>query len=943
MEKFLSKVAKHILAKHGNNLAGTTILLPNHRSCVYLKQALRENSEETIWSPEIATLRDWIHDKSKLALIESLEQVMELYSVYQEKGGEETLDEFIPMAQTMLADFNEVDLQLADAKPFFNYLEQLQSMKVYTPGEELSEYSIQYKNFWKMFRELYFGLQDRLTKKGKGYEGMLYRDVATNIETILSNSEWSGIVAGFSSLTKSEEKIIKTLRTFYSAEIIWDTDQYYVDDEYQEAGTYFRKYKNEWRVNNNAWQNNLIATGNKNINIIGVAKSVGQTKVVADILANKLQTDSTTEKETVVVVPDETILRPLLSAIPGNVSAINVSMGFPLKDSLISVLLKALFSLHDNIERFHSKKKSSLRFYYNDVFDLLHHPYTDYLIPDKKTVSSFIERVRHRNRVVIGYKELSEIFKQTEFEKLFWYTDDVTEYLNKLLTLIDALRFHFLTLTQNKEKDLSVDIELLFHFNSVLKNLQNVISENQHEINVTPLRKLLSEIIRPLRVPFEGEPVQGLQMMGIMETQCLDFKNVVIVSMNEGIFPTAKKQNSYIPYEMRKEFLSTHREKDAVAAYLFYRLLQRAENVFLIYNTESDELGGGEKSRFVMQLQHELQRANKNAVIKDLVYSVDPPPAVPEDAISIIKDEVLMKKLVDNLSDYGISPSAINTYINCSLQYYLRYVAGLREKDDVEESIEAATLGSAVHYVLENLYKESIGKNLSPTFIENILKDKPKTDNLLRQAFAERFDHENLSQGKNYLLYRVCLKLIDEFLKQEKNNLKLLEDSGSSLKLIMLEKEMLQPLQIGTHEIKIRGKVDRVEESNNIISIADYKTGTPTGSTIKSDDIKLFATDPKYAKGMQLLTYAWLYWRSNNAPDIMIRSGIYWLRQITQGFDALQLDGSDIITRDILLQFEDVLKNVLGELLNPEVPFSKTNEIERCAHCEFAEICRRSK
>ena len=943
MEKFLTKVAKHILSKHGNNLSGVTVLMPNHRSCVYLTQALKGNASNTIWSPEIITLKDWIFNRSALTPIEPLEQMLMLYDIYKVKEGEETFEEFISTARVMLADFDEVDMQLAEARPFFSFLEKLQSLKVYEPGEEPTEYTIRYRKFWKMFRELYFELKEQLIAQKKGYAGLIYRDVAEKMKTFWSDDITDGVyyLVGFSTLNKSEEAVVNAIKEKANLEVIFDTDSYYIADEYQEAGNFFRQQQGKLKSDNKLWQTNLISTKEQNINIVGVAKNIGQTKVVADILANKLKLNADTEKETAVIVLDEKLLNPLLAAIPENISALNISMGYPLKESSIAGLLRSLFSLQENVERFKSKRKNQLRFYYKDIFDLFHHPYAAYLVPDKQAVSDFLEDIRHYNRMVISEEELKKKFRDTEVGKLFWYTDDKTEFLNKLLELIEALRNPFLKLTESGEKDLSVDLELLFHVNKSLTNLRTTLSYNTSELNVQSLRKLLIEELRNVRIPFDGEPVRGLQMMGMIETQCLDFKNVIIVSMNEGIFPSGKSQHSYIPFEMRREFLTTHKEKDAYSAYLFYRLLQRTENVYLLYNTESDELGGGEKSRFILQLQHELKEVNPKAVIKDLVYSVDPPPPLPEDDIRITKEPALMQKFVKENGEYGISPSAINTYINCSLQYYFRYIAKLREQDDIEESIEAATLGTAVHFVLENVYGGILEKPVTEEFLDDVIKDKARISGLLQQSFSERFDGDSLKHGKNYLLYRVCLKLLDQFFKHEKANLITTDGINSEMKILMLEKSMQSTILVGEYEIKVKGKVDRVEERDGIISVADYKTGTPLGSSIKSDDVNLFSTDPKYAKAMQLLTYAWLYWRSNGSPDINLRSGIYWLRDMKKGFDSLKMDNSDRITKDILLQFEDVLRNVLAELLNPEIPFTKTAEVERCAHCEFVKICRR--
>ncbi len=938
MEKFLSKVARHLLQQHGNNLSGVTVLFPNRRSCTYFAEALKNAAGNTVWAPEINTLEDWLLAKSDLTLLEPLEQAFELYEVYRDGIGEDTADEFLPMAEVMLADFNEVDMQLANAKNFFNDLEKLQSLKVYEPGtDELSEYSLKYQKFWTDFRHLYSGIRKQLLAKQKGYLGMIYRELIERLPELPVGEDKLYFV-GFASVNKCEERLMEYLVTEGRAEVIWDCDQYYTTDAFQEAGSFFRKYYKKFRVEEK-WVSDHLLKDKKEVHMIGVAKNIGQTRVVADILS-KLQLTPEEEKETAVVVLDQKLLQPLIGAIPESISALNVSMGLSLNHTPIAELIKIIFNLQDNIERFRQRGGSETRYYHRDVSDLLRHPYAAYLVPDTRAVNSFIERMKYYNRVVVREKELKEPFAGTQYEKLFWYTDDVKVLLARLLELIEALRVGF---AADTEKDRSFDVEWLYQAYMVINNLNKVVHDSGRELSTASLRKVLLEHFRTRTVPFEGEPVKGLQLLGILETRAVDFKNVIVLSMNDGIFPTSKIQATYIPYEMRKAYLTTHHDKDALAAYTFYRLLQRAEKVHLLYNTESDELGGGEKSRFMLQLQHELNEKNPNAVVKEYVYSVDPPAAMAEEDIVVVKDEMVMQKLWAN-AEYGISPSAINTYINCTLQYYMRYVAGLREQEDIEESMEASTLGSAVHFVLETLYGEVTGRDLTLADVERWTADKGRIDALLKEFFKDRFDDETLRHGRNYLLYRVCKKLVQEFLKQEKRNLQLLDDTGGSMQVLMLEANMKQPLLINGRPVHIAGKVDRIERVGGVIHVADYKTGSATGSKINTEEMEGLTADPKFAKAMQLLNYAWLYWKSlppESAKALQVRSGIYWLRDSAKGFDTLKLGSDDVLTEQALQQFEQTLEKLMTELFDESTAFRKTTFIERCANCEFARICRR--
>lgn len=937
-EKFLTSVARYVLEKQPEG-GHAVVLFPTRRACIYFRDELKKLDEEGKLKAAVLTLEEWLLSKSHLKLIEPLEQLLMLYDLYREKGGEETADEFFSMGEVMVSDFNEVDLQLANAKSFFNYLEQLQSMKVYVPGEdELSDYSVSYRKFWSTFRELYFALREKLLANDKAYLGMVYRSIAENTDN-LNPLPKHIYVAGFSGLNKCEEKIISHL-TLEGAEVLWDYDSYYVKDNFQEAGVAFRKYQKQFRVNEERWLSVNLLNSQKQVNIIGVAKNVGQTRVAADIIANRLKLTPEQERETAVIVLDNKLLNPLISAVSPYVSAMNVSMGLPLNYTPFAELLKTIFSLQENAERF--SRSANLRFYHRDVFDMLQHAYSTYLFPDKQAIADFIGRMKRFNRMVISQKELEQSFGQQVVQLLFWNAATVEEYLQYLTGLLKFFEESFTAHTANTGEDLTEDLEWLSYFKEITERINAAVYGGE-QITIAALRKLLINHIRSQTVPFEGEPVRGLQLMGILESRNIDFKNVIVLSMNEGIFPSSKTQNTYVPYEMRKEFLSTHKDRDANAAYLFYRLMQRAENVYLLYNTEPDELGGGEKSRFILQMQHEWKEKNNNVTITEYVYSVDPPASLADDVIAIEKTPELLQPIVANLADYGISPSAINTFINCSLQYYFKYVARLREQDDIEESMEASTLGSAVHHVLENIYADVKGKTLTLPFIEEASKNKKRIDELLRDFFKDRFDDESLRRGKNYLLYRVCAKLVEEFFKQEKKNLQVLDDSGMEMLIDMLENEMAQTVDVNGVALKIKGKVDRVERVGDVIHVADYKTGSAVGSKIESEDVLALASDPKFAKAMQLLCYAWLYWRSNaGETDLQIRSGIYWLRDSAKGFDTLKIGSSDALGKELLLQFEETLRKVLGDLINPAVPFSKTEHVERCINCEFVRICRRN-
>src|ERR1043165_37084 len=391
MKKFLERTVEKIIQKHGGNMSDVLVLMPNQRSCTYFRNELKKQAAKAVFAPEIVTLHDWMLEQSELVEVDSIELVSELYTCHQEIGGSLTLDDFIGTANVLLADFNELDLQMVDSRLFFKNLEMLQSIKTYVPGEEPTEYAIQYRRFWEDFGKLYQLLRKKLLANNKGYAGLILRQVAEKFKSFPAEKGLGGAVflIGFSSLNKTDETVIDHLLATTNAEVIWDADNYYVRDEMKEAGLFFRKYRSRFRVGEKNFTDGINTTS-KNIQIIGAAKNVGQVKVVADILQNQLKLDEATALDTVVVVPDERLLSPLIANLPQNVASLNITMGLNIAGSNPSTFLDILFRLYNNLQKYKSKNRGP-RFYYKDIFDLLQHNYSRLLFENLET-QDFIER-----------------------------------------------------------------------------------------------------------------------------------------------------------------------------------------------------------------------------------------------------------------------------------------------------------------------------------------------------------------------------------------------------------------------------------------------------------------------------------------------------------------------------------------------------------------------
>lgn len=937
MKKFLARVAESIKAKHGNNLSNVLVLFPNQRSCTYFVNQLKQQAERVVLAPEVSTLQNWMLAQSNLQATERIELLAELYSCYQQIGGDLSFDEFIGTAQVLLNDFEEIDLQMANAKSFFKNLELMQSMKTFQPGETPTEYHLRYRKFWEDFGKLYYSFRTQLFEKQRAYPGMALRDVAENAKQINISADAIYLV-GFGLLNKCDEAMFLHLIKNHQAEVLWDVDKYYVNNTINEAGKYFRDHSSKYKQVNEHFTNH-ISTEQKQIKIIGAAKNIGQVKVAANILQNELNLTEEPALDTVIVLPDEKLLSPLIANLPVNIPAVNITMGVSILGTSAAGFFNILFKMYLHAQKYTSGHHR-LRFYYKDIFDLLQHNYIRLLFGSLPT-EAFICKMKKQNRVIISIAELEEAF-EGKLNILLPPVTDAQAFAAMLQQVATRLLQVLIDKARKGNSLLAADAEITFRLLQIFSATQNIFSASK-PLSIKTYVSLLTETLRNTRVPLEGEPVQGLQIMGLQETRNLDFKNVILLSANEGILQKGKTANSYIPFDLQREFLLTYKEHDALNAYLFYRLFHHAENIFILYNTEPDELGGGEKSRLILQLQHELQKVNPKANIRDMLFAVDPPPAISEASIVISKNTEVQERLTKLLTHSGLSPSALNTYINCSLQYYFRYIAGLREQDDMEENMDAATIGSAVHHALEKIYEPQVGKTITAAFAEKQAGDKKRIEELVREKLAERFSKDSLSNGKNLLLFTVCVKLTETFLKHEATRLLTTKATGSSLTLQTLEGELQSEIVVNGLPVKVKGRVDRIDEEDGVIQIADYKTSKYSAIPVLNDDVwQELMTNPKYAKPVQLLVYAWLYQQMQTKP-VPVRSGIYWLRHHDKGLDTLRISKTDdVLTSETIHTFEEKLRTVIAEMLNPEIPFAKTADKERCKYCDFKNICQRN-
>lgn len=958
MQSFLEKTVKYLYDKYGDDVSELCIVLPNRRSGLFLKTHLSKNLKKTFWPPEIYATEDFVELLAELEIADSTTLLFELYETVKKlsKKELESFDEFCKWGQILLSDLNEIDSYLVDAKQLFGNLKDVKELETWSLNneEQLSDFQKKYLEFWKSLGEYYTDFSQRLLSKHQAYQGLSYRIVASTIEERITKHSWKKIIfAGFNALNKAEESIIEKLLNTGKAEIIWDTDSYYINNPNQEAGKFIRRYNEQGKFKGLkdqavVFEEQLLSTEKKSITVIGAAKNIAQAKVAGNLVSELKKTDPLLQN-TALVLADENLLFPVLHSLPDNLEEINVTMGYPLKNTPVAGYFDLVFSLHENALKL-SKGKIPYSYYYTDVIKLLSHPYSALALSGNQknhTINPIIQTIQKRNIVFLSLSTLEKIAVEKNCTDdlqilipVFKHWQTPADALSCVHYLIDTLK-NAIVLQQNNpdENKASLELEYLFAFTKIIKRIQVLMTDYSSSVNdLKTLRSILNQIVRSSTLPFYGEPLMGLQVMGMLETRTLDFENVILLSCNEDILPSGKSVNSFIPFELKRAFgLPTYSDKDSIFAYHFYRLLQRATTIYLVYNTENDALGSGEKSRFLTQLIYELPKINPNVSITEKLLSIPVNNENKGNPIVIDKTPAILETLKLK-AESGFSPSLLNKYRNCSLQFYLHAIAGLKEAEEVEETIGADTLGNAIHEALEQLIRPFIGKKIT---IADVKEMKKNAETITIAAFEKEYSKTEMSYGKNLLTLKVALKFISNFLDSEIETIGKNEKAGQPLIIKALEQELETTLTVGTEKIKIKGKADRIDSVGKFTRIVDYKTGLAQNKELKLDNWDEIRADSTLAKSFQLLMYAFMYQKMNPAITENIVSGIITFRELSVGLKTVKVNNSDQLNITVLNEFELQLKKILADIFDPSLPFRQTAELSNCEYCAFKGICNR--
>ncbi len=939
MKPFLHTLAEKLCKEH-RQLDTITLVFPNRRAALYFRKYLAQLLDKPTFAPALITIEEFIAGFSTLKVPDTLELVHRLYKSYYEilKGSQqEPFDQFYFWGDMLVRDFDEADKYMVDAELLFKDLsnqKELDSSFDFLTEEQLEFLRSFWGNFdeksgknkekflqvWKQLPEVHRLFKKQLLQKGLAYEGMLHREVAEKLMNgELTPGTLSICFVGFNALTMTEENIISWFVDHCNAAVYWDVDEYYFSNKTQEAGEFFRQYQNH-PILGKTFSADVPANflNPKSVKVFGAAQPVGQAKLMSQLLQDEL-TKGIKPEETLIVLPDERLMLPVLHGIPAEVATLNVTMGYPISNAPMFNLIELLVELQT-----HRKGDT---YNHRQVLGLIGHSYVVAASPaaanDKRKHilqgnMVFVEGNMLRSDHVLHKQIFCEVAEHS-----------ILDYLRQVIQLI----------LSNENID-ALDKEYALYFLKFLNRMEDVLG-NEYS-NLKAFLRLFRQLVKSQKIPFTGEPLKGLQIMGVLETRNLDFKNVFILSLNEGALPSNSSKGSYIPYNIRRAYkLPTVEHQDAIYAYLFYRVLQRAENVFLFYNSETDVLGQGEMSRYLQQILFESGHKPERVVLHNPIQPLAIKP------ISISKDKNILDTLISlsegNKYFKGISPSALNSYIECSLQFYFKHVAKIKEPKEVEEDIDARVMGNFLHDTMEFFYKRlRERKNSKSITVADFDRAEKDIDQILEEVFIKQY---HLEPGKEVQFEGQRL-IVREVVKRFAIRILSFDKDYAPFTLEAIEYEgMLYRIKINQPPgyAVIGGKIDRVDSKENYVRIIDYKTGR---DKLDFDDIaSLFIREKNRNKAaFQTILYALLYKHSSKSDSIKLVPGL--INRLNVFDDTFQFGfkmGKEYITdvTPLLPEFELHLTALMEELFNPEEKFDQTPIVETCRYCPYQNICYR--
>lgn len=959
MESFLKLVAADLYKHTEGNLAHTAVVFPNKRAGLFFNEYLAQESESPIWSPAYVSISELFRSLSPWEVGDPVKLVCELYKIFRrETQSTETLDDFYFWGEMLISDFDDADKNKVDTDKLFSNLQDLRNiMDDYTFIDDEQEEAIRqfFQNFsierrtalkerfislWDVLGNIYKGFRESLASQNIAYEGMMYRHVIEHLDVDKLPYE-KYVFVGFNVLNKVEHTLFTQLKDAGKAVFYWDYDEFYMKENRQavthEAGEFIRRNLRDFPspLSGELFKN---FSKPKEVHYIASSTENAQARYLPQWIRNNL---TTPEKETAVVLCNEALLQPVLHSLPAEVKHVNITMGFPLSQTPVYSFLIALLELHT-----HGFNFKSGRYTFQSVVTLLKHPYTRQLTGQAELLEKELTR---NNRF---YPLPGELGKDEFLTRLF---TPLSGNLNLCIRLSETLQqvagIYQANTSGTEDTDAFNQLyrESLFKAYTTINRFRTLIEEDELTVQSETFRRLLVKVLSATNIPFHGEPAIGMQVMGVLETRNLDFHHLVLLSVNEGQLPKSGGDSSFIPYNLRKAFgMTTIEHKIAVYAYYFYRLLQRAERITLMYNTSSDGLNRGEWSRFMLQFLIEWP----HPITRQFLEAGQSPQGT--SPITVEKTPDVMRRM-QSLFDVRanpkakFSPSALNYYLDCPLKFYYRYVAGLSAPDEVSAEIDSATFGSIFHYAAEHIYKDltTHGKVINKEALETLLRNEVKLQDYVDTAFKKLFFNVPQNEKPEYNgVQLINSAVIARYLKQLLQN----DLRYAPFTFIASEMEVDEPIDIqtpkGVIKSRIGGIIDRMDSKDGTLRIVDYKTGGDADTPPHVES--LFIPDKKRSNYVfQTFLYAAIMCRKQ--PTMKIAPALLYIhRAATETYSLVIQMGEPRKPKEAVEDFSkyekeyrERLQGLLEEIFNPEKSFTQTEIIEKCTYCDFKALCKR--
>jgi len=947
MNPFLKQVANYLYTNHRTELSEFCLVFPGRRAGVFFTAYLNELIEQPILSPEIITINELISSLSTLQQADQVSLVLKLQEIYSKvTGHQEPLDEFFFWGEILLADFDDIDKYMLNADDLFRNisdLKELENQFDYLTEEQkraIDEFwgnldkvphsfnKDKFISIWIKLAEIYHRFRDVLKANNLAYSGMIYREVVEEIHenTLQGLNAKKYIFIGFNALNVCEKTIFRKLENQQRAMFFWDYDDFYLRDNENEAGRFLRTNMIAYPAPKAFVPENQDQNIKRKISLVSVPGKITQAQAInLPQVLNSFNLNSRFDN-TAFVLADENLLIPVISSVGKNFNEINITMGYPFVNTPVYGFISQLISLQKNIR----KSGNSQVFYYKPVVALLNHQFVV-----TQEIKVFVIEITKRNKV---YIDSSELNFSPFVSKMFSCPDKWPEILEYFLDVLRELALRFDS-TENEQ--VKLEAEYLFQAFLAIQRLKDTLAElNVPDFPLKILYRLLDQSLRRISIPFEGEPLTGLQIMGLLETRCLDFENLVLFSANEGFLPRITTGHSFVPYHLRKGFgMPTYEDRDAMYAYYFYRLIQRTDKTVIVYNSITEGIASSEKSRFLYQLIYdsdfEIEELNLSFNFKSTT----------NESIQIESNETHVQKLISEYSTRNLSPSAINTYLDCKLKFYFKYIAGIKEKDEVKEEIDAVLFGNIFHFAIELLYKHFENKTVEANALKLLQGDKRKIDGVVRKSIAVKYFQMDVEDSERVKLTGQSILIashIKEYIHQLLDN----DIRFAPFYLESLEKQYVceYPVAIGseTKNIRIGGVIDRIDRTSDGIRIIDYKTGRNLKLDFKEWS-NLVDRDyyDRRKEILQTLIYADIFNRIES--EVVIYPAIYKLDDLFQDefIPNVIFRGEKLIYHQVKAEFEAVFSELLSEIFSVGNIFDQVKDSKKCSYCSYNAICRR--